>query len=60
MQDNCTTSVNQARLEQLKMSWTDLLTQAMRRGFYGNVSIELGVQDGTIQHIRQRVERIDR
>jgi hypothetical protein len=65
MQDNCTTSenrttANQAKLDQLKMNWADLLTQAMRRGFYGNVAIELAVQDGTIQHIRQRMERIDR
>ena len=65
MRDNCTTFEdrapgNQAKLDLLKMIWADLLTQALRRGFYGNVAIELAVQDGTIQHIRQRVERIDR
>ena len=64
MQTNCTTSENttsgnHAKLEQLKTGWADLLAQAMQRGFFGNVAIELAVQDGTIQHIRQRVERIE-
>jgi hypothetical protein len=65
MQDNGTTSGsttagNRDKLAQLKNGWADLLTQAMQRGFYGNVAIELAVQDGTIQQIRQRVERIER
>ena len=54
------TSGNRAKLEQLKNGWANLLAQAMQRGFYGQVAIELAVQDGTIQQIRQRVERVER
>ena len=36
------------------------LAEALRRGFFGTVTIEAVVQDGTIQQIRHQVERIER
>ena len=41
-------------------SWAELLAQAMQHGFHGIVAIELAVQDGTIQHIRHKLDRIER
>ena len=31
-----------------------------RRGFFGTAAVELSVQDGTIQHIRRKVERVEK
>ena len=31
-----------------------------RRGFFGTAAVELSVQDGTIQHIRRMVERVEK
>ena len=36
------------------------LAEALRSGFYGTVTIEAVVQDGTIQQIRHRVERVEK
>lgn len=38
----------------------ELLAEALRRGFFGTAAVELSVQDGTIQHIRRTVERIEK
>jgi hypothetical protein len=40
--------------------WSELLRQALERGFHGTVIVELAVQDGTIQHVRRRVEQTER
>ncbi len=53
-------TVNAKKVTQLEAALADLLSEALRRGFFGTASVELSVQDGTIQHIRRRVERIDR
>ena len=54
------TAANRQKLDLLNSRWANLLGQALQRGFYGSVAIELAVQDGTIQHVRQRLERIER
>jgi len=40
--------------------WRELLSTAQVRGFHGSVTIEAVVQDGTIQHIRRRFERLEK
>lgn len=51
---------NTKKLAQLEAALAELLAEATRRGFFGLVALELSVQDGTIQHIRRRLERIER
>jgi hypothetical protein len=41
-------------------AWRELLSAAQVRGFHGSVAIEAVVQDGTIQHIRRRFERLEK
>jgi len=54
------TPANERKLDQLHSALQQLLHEALQRGFYGTVDVELSVQDGTIQQIRQRVERVER
>ena len=51
---------NAQKVTQLEAALAELLAQALRRGFFGTAAVELSVQDGTIQHIRRRVERIEK
>ena len=54
------TPVNERKLGQLQSVLNQALGEALRRGFHGKVELELSVQDGTIQQIRRRVERIEK
>lgn len=54
------TPANAKKVHQLQDALSELLAEALRRGFFGAFSVEVNVQDGTIQHIRRRMERIDR
>jgi hypothetical protein len=54
------TSANQAKAAQADRAWHELLSEALRRGFYGTASVEIAVQDGTIQNIRRRLEQMER
>jgi hypothetical protein len=55
-----TTSGNAKKLTQLQTILAEMLAESLRRGFFGTAAIELSVQDGTIQHIRRMVERIEK
>lgn len=52
--------VNRRKVAQLETALRQALGEALRRGFYGSVGLELSVQDGTIQQWRRRVERVER
>ncbi len=54
------TPANAKKMAQLEAALAELLAEATRRGFFGVVGLELSVQDGTIQHIRRKLERIER
>ena len=54
------TSANRKMTVQLKATLSEVLAEALRRGFHGSVGVELDVQDGTIQNIRRKVEQIQR
>jgi hypothetical protein len=60
MMTHAKTSGNAKKVEQLQSIVAELLTEALRRGFFGTAMVELSVQDGTIQHIRRMVERIEK
>jgi hypothetical protein len=54
------TPANQQKVSQLRAAIAEILVEVLRRGFHGTAGIELCVQDGTIQKIRRRIERIER
>lgn len=54
------TPANTQKLGQLASALKQALGEALQRGFHGRVELELSVQDGTIQQIRRRVERVER
>jgi len=54
------TTANEKKVEQLQHALAEILADVQRRGFHGTAGVELSIQDGTIQHIRRRLERIER
>jgi len=54
------TPTNKTKVDQLETALAEILAESLRRGFHGRAAIELAIQDGTIQHIRRLVERIDK
>lgn len=51
---------NQKKLVQLHQSLEQVLNEILQRGFHGSAQIVVSVQDGTVQHIRRTVERVER
>ena len=51
---------NQQKLAHLAAVWREVLGDALKRGFYGTAAIEIAIVDGTIQHIRRKVERLEK
>ena len=51
---------NAKKMAQLKSALAEMLAESLRRGFFGTAAVELSVQDGTIQHIRRTIERIEK
>ena len=60
MMTHGTTTGNAKKVAQLQAAMAEILAEALRRGFFGTAVLELSVQDGTIQHIRRKVERIEK
>jgi hypothetical protein len=60
MMTHGTTSGNAKKLAQLQAALAEILSEALRRGFFGTAGLEVSVQDGTIQHIRRTIERIEK
>lgn len=53
-------AANRAKVDQLQAALAELLADVLRRGFYGTAGVEVAIQDGAIQHIRRRQERIEK
>ena len=51
---------NRQKVAQLETALAELLREVLERGFHGTAGVEVSVQDGTIQHIRRRVERLEK
>jgi hypothetical protein len=54
------TNTNEKKVAQLQAALAELLETTLRRGFFGTAGVEVSVQDGTIQNIRSRTERLER
>lgn len=54
------TPANRAKVALLEAALSQLLAEALRRGFFGNAAVEFAVQDGTIQHVKRRLEKIEK
>jgi hypothetical protein len=55
-----TTAGNAKKVAMLQAIVAEMLAETLRRGFFGSATVELNVADGTIQHIRRMVERIEK
>jgi hypothetical protein len=55
-----TTATNAKMTKQARQAWDQLLAAAQQRGFFGSVTVEVIVQDGTIQQLRRKVEQQER
>jgi hypothetical protein len=53
------TPVNRQKLSRFQAAFAEVLTETLRQGFSGTAEIELVVQDGTIQHFRRQVTKIE-
>ena len=51
---------NRIKIGQVEAVLAELLAETLRRGFHGKAVLELVIQDGTIQHLRRAVERIEK
>lgn len=60
MPTHAPTPANDRKLALLEAALAELLAEALRRGFFGTAAVELSVQDGTIQHVRRKIERTER
>ena len=60
MMTHGTTPTNQQKVAQLQEAVGELLAQVLKQGFFGSAGVELSIQDGTIQTIRRKMERIER
>lgn len=49
---------NDRKLAQLQSAWNELLEEVLRRDYFGTASIELNIQEGTIQHFRRTIQRL--
>ena len=55
-----TSPANAKKLRQIQQSLGEAMPQVLRPGFHGCVELEIHIQDGTIQHICRKVEKIER
>jgi hypothetical protein len=51
------TQANRQKIDMLQEIIDALLEKALERGFFGVATVEIRVQDGTIQEIEERIER---
>jgi hypothetical protein len=54
------TTTNAKKVAQLNQVLAEMLAATLKRGFFGTAAVEVSVQDGTIQHIRRKVEQIEK
>jgi hypothetical protein len=53
-------TTNANKTAQLEKALAEMLAVILKRGFFGTAAVEVSVQDGTIQHIRRKVEQIEK
>ena len=51
---------NERMVVRLEQAVAALLGQVLQRGFHGTAGVEIAVQNGIIQHVRSKTDRLDR
>jgi hypothetical protein len=51
-------TTNAEKIALLQATFAEALAESLRRGFFGSVSIEFSIQDGTIQCVRKKTEKL--
>jgi hypothetical protein len=51
---------NERMVVRLEQAVATMLGQVLQRGFHGTAGVEIAVQDGIIQHVRTKTDRLDR
>ncbi len=51
---------NQKKMCQLRSAMAEILAGVLKQGFHGTAALEMTVQNGTIQHIRRKVEQLEK
>jgi hypothetical protein len=51
---------NEHKQKQIRIALAKLLAEALHRGFYGKVALEVYIQDGVLQHIRRVIEKTEK
>jgi len=54
------TAGNAQKLAQLEKALAELLAEVLKHGIFGTAEIQVSIQDGTIQHIRLKVELVEK
>ena len=54
------TQGNSQKLARFQQVWKELLEEVVKHDFYGVATVELKVQDGTIQAVCRKVERVEK
>jgi hypothetical protein len=54
------TPANENKVSHACAALREMLGEVLKRGFYGTAEIEVAVQDGSIQHIRRRIDKIEK
>lgn len=60
MKATCESDVNRKKCQFAEQLLTELFQGCLRRGYFGTIGIEVTVQDGTIQSVRQKREQLHR
>ncbi|MEX2560292.1 MAG: hypothetical protein WD403_10280 [Pirellulales bacterium] len=47
-------------IQRTQLALDRLLAYTLQRDFFGTVRIELAIQNGTIQHIRQGIDQLEK
>jgi hypothetical protein len=51
---------NQRQAAQAQRALLETLAEITRRGFFGSAAVEMNVQNGTIQYIRRKIDRMEK
>jgi hypothetical protein len=60
MENDNVSPVNAKKVAQLDGVLAEILQKVLQRRFFGTASVEIIVQDGTIQQFRYKIERVEK
>ncbi|KKN09816.1 hypothetical protein LCGC14_1042890 [marine sediment metagenome] len=57
--DTTCSSANQQQMDKVVTVLGKIFDEVLQSGFHGSAAVKIEITDGTIQHIRRKVERIE-